>query len=160
MVVWCALVLGGLALLSLAMPNLPVPRWPQTKAEAAASLRAPIGDIARFLIELGNPQHLSADLAAQMRTSQVRLSTDLSWGLGLGIQHSLQGDALWQWGQHLDFQSIMIIYPEQGFGVAVCTNSDFLYPDVALEIAGRALGGKIDPIRRAIHLEFNYREGD
>jgi CubicO group peptidase (beta-lactamase class C family) len=160
MVVWCALVLGGLAFLSLAMPNLPVPRWPQTKAEAAASLRAPIGDMARFLIELGNPQHLSGDLATQMRTSQVRLSADLSWGLGPGIQHSQQGDALWQWGQHLDFQSILIIYPEQGFGVVVCTNSDFLNPNVALEIAHRALGGKIDPIRRAIHLEFNYREGD
>jgi CubicO group peptidase (beta-lactamase class C family) len=160
LVVWCVLVLVGLAALSLAVPNLPVPEWPPTKAEAAASLRAPVGDMARFLSELGNPQFLSADLAAQMRTSQVRLSADLAWGLGPGIQHSRQGDALWQWGQHLDFQSMLIIYPEQGFGVVVCTNSDFLNPDVALEIAQRALGGKIEPIRRAIHLEFNYHEGD
>ena len=111
-----------------------------------------------FLIELSDPQYLSPALAAQMQTSQVTLSGDLSWGLGPGIQHSRQGDALWQWGQHLDFQSIMIIYPEHRFGVVVCTNSDFLSPDVALEIAHRALGGEIEPIRRAMHLEFNYRE--
>jgi hypothetical protein len=70
-----------------------------------------------------------------------------------------QGDALWQWGQHIDFQSVMMIYPEHGFGVVVCTNNDLLNPDVAIEIAHRALGGKIVPIRRAIHLEFNYSEG-
>ena len=94
-----------------------------------------------------------------MQTPQVRLSSELSWGLGPGIQHSQQGDALWQWGQHIDFQSVMIIYPEYGFGVVVFTNSDLLNPDVAIEIAHRALGGKIEPIRRASHLEFNQKNG-
>ena len=89
----------------------------------------------------------------------MTLGSNISWGLGLGIQHSKRGNALWHWGQHLDFQSAMIIYPASGFGVAVCTNSDLLNPDVAIEIAHRALGGEIEPIRRAIHLEFNYREG-
>jgi len=89
----------------------------------------------------------------------VKLSDELSWGLGPGILHTNQGDALWQWGQHIDFQSIMIIYPEDGFGVVVLTNNDLLNPDIALEIAHRALGGQIEPIRRAIHLEFNYGDG-
>jgi hypothetical protein len=118
------------------------------------------GDMATFLIELSNPQNLSTEMARQMQTSQVRLSSDLSWGLGPGVQHSRQGDALWQWGQNLDFQSVMIIYPEHNFGVFVGTNSDFLNPDVPLEIAHRALGGKIEPIRRGMNLEFNYREDD
>jgi len=90
----------------------------------------------------------------------MKLSRDLSWGLGPGIQHSQQGDALWQWGQHFDFQSAMIIYPEHGFGVIVLTNNDLLNSDVAIEIAHRALGGKIETIRRAIHLQFNYSKGD
>jgi len=67
--------------------------------------------------------------------------------------------ALWQWGQHIDFQSVMIIYPKYGFGVVVFTNSDLLNPDVAIEIAHRALGGKIEPIRSASHLEFNQKNG-
>jgi CubicO group peptidase (beta-lactamase class C family) len=159
-VIWSVLILVGLGLLTSNVTSLPVPKWPQTEAQAAGSMRATVGDMASFLIELSNPQHLRTEMAAQMQTSQVRLNGDLSWGLGPGIQHSRQGDALWQWGQHIDFQSIMIIYPEHNFGVVVCTNNDLLNPDVALEIAHRALGGKIESIRRAIHLEFNDREGD
>ena len=163
---WIALaaVLGVLLVAALtcsqAKANLPVPRWPVAPADAAGSLRATAGDLATFLIELSNPQYLSAETAAQLKASQVRLSRDLSWGLGPGIQHSQQGDALWQWGQHLDFQSVMIIYPEHGFGVVVCTNSDLLNPDVAIAIAHRAIGGQIEPLRRATHLEFNYRDPD
>lgn len=66
---------------------------------------------------------------------------------------------MWQWGQHPHFQSVMIIYPEHGFGVVVCTNDDLLNPDVAIEVTEWALGGKIESIRRALHLQFNYRQG-
>jgi hypothetical protein len=159
-VAWSVLTLIGLIYLTSNLANLPAPKWPQTEAQAAASMRATAGDMATFLIELSNPQNLSTEMATQMQTSQVRLSSDLSWGLGPGIQHSQQGYALWQWGQQPDFQSIMIIYPEHNFGVVVCTNNDLLNPDVALEIAHRALGGKIEPIRRGMNLEFNYREDD
>jgi CubicO group peptidase (beta-lactamase class C family) len=159
-IVWGIFVFAGLGLITSNLANLPVPKWPAVKADAAGSMRATAPDLATFLIELSNPQHLSAESAAQLQASQIDLSRDLAWGLGPGIQHSSQGDALWQWGQAIDFQSIMIVYPEHNFGVVVCTNSDFLNPDVALEIAHRALGGKIEPIRRALHLEFNYREGE
>jgi CubicO group peptidase (beta-lactamase class C family) len=157
--VWSLLIVVGLTLLVSEITNLPVPRWPATHANAAGTVRATAGDLATFLIELSEPRHLSEEITTQMQTSQVTLSRELSWGLGLGIQHSQQGNALWQWGQHLDFQSVMIIYPASGFGVAVCTNNDLLNPDVALEIAHRAVGGEIEPIRRAIRLEFNYRQG-
>jgi CubicO group peptidase (beta-lactamase class C family) len=153
---WSLLIVAGLTILAGELTNVPVPKWPPTSANAAGSVRATVGDIASFLIELSNPQHLSAQTAAELNTPQVALSSDMSWGLGFGIQHGQNGIALWQWGQHLDFQSMMIIYPAHGFGTAVCTNSDLLNPDVALEIAHRALGGEIEPIRRALHLEFNY----
>jgi CubicO group peptidase (beta-lactamase class C family) len=158
-VAWGALVLAGLVLGASRVTNLPVPQPSRVDASAAGTVRATAGDMATFLIELSNPQHLSPEMAAELQTSQVKLVSDMSWGLGPGIQHGRQGDALWQWGQHLHFQSVMIIYPDHGFGVVVCTNNDLLNPDVAIEVAGRALGGKIDPIRRASHLEFNYREG-
>ena len=158
-VVWGGLIIFALALLASQITNLPVPRWPPVPASAAGSVRATAGDLATFLIELSSPQYLSPELTAQLHTSQVKLSDELSWGLGPGILHTNQGDALWQWGQHIDFQSIMIIYPEDGFGVVVLTNNDLLNPDIALEIAHRALGGQIEPIRRAIHLEFNYSDG-
>jgi hypothetical protein len=159
-IILSVLILVGLGLITGSLTNLPVPKWPQTEANAAASMRSTAGDMAAFLIELSTPQHLGSEMATQMRTPQVGLSEDLSWGLGPGIQHSQQGDALWQYGQEIDFQSIMIIYPEHNFGVFVCTNNDFLNPNVALEIAHRALGGKIEPIRLGMQGEFNYNEAD
>jgi CubicO group peptidase (beta-lactamase class C family) len=159
MLLWSLFVLIGLVLIVRGTGNLPVPKWPPTSANAAGTVRATAGDLATFLIEISNPRHLSPEMAAQLRTPQVTLSRNLSWGLGPGIQHGRQGDAIWQWGQHLDFQSVMIIYPEAGFGVAVCTNNDLLNPDVAVEIAHRALGGRIEPILRAVHLGFNYEAG-
>jgi hypothetical protein len=35
---------------------------------------------------------------------------------------------------------------------------DLLNPDVALEIAQRALGGPIETIRQAVDLNYNYRQ--
>ena len=159
-IVWSVFIMVGIAYLAFSLPNLPVPRWTGVKAEGAGSMRATVGDMSTFLIELSNPQFLGEETAAQLKTPQVKLSEDLSWGLGPGIQHSRSGDALWQWGQHIDFQSIMLTYPEHDFGVVVCTNSDLLKPDVALAVAHRAVGGKIEPIRRAIHLQFNYRASE
>jgi len=124
---------------------------------AASSVRAPAGDMAAFLIELAHPKLLEPETAAEIRTPQIQLTSNLSWGLGPGILHGPEGEALWQWGQHFDFQSVMIIYPEHGLGVVLLTNSDLLNPDVAIEVAHRALGGQIESLLRASHLDFNYR---
>ncbi len=110
------------------------------------------------MIEMANPRYLKPETAELLRTPQIKLDENLSWGMGPGIYYSDEGYALWQWGQHIDFQTIMIVYPESGFGVVVCTNSDLLNPDVALEIARAALGGDIESIRAAIHLEYDYSE--
>jgi CubicO group peptidase (beta-lactamase class C family) len=147
----------GLGLLAFTIRHLPVPRWPAVSPSAAGSVRATAADMATFMIELAHPTLLGPETAAQLRTSQIQLTSNLSWGLGPGILHSQEGEALWQWGQHIDFQSLVIIYPEHGLGVVVLTNSDLLSPDVAIEVAHRAVGGQIDPLRRASHLEFNYR---
>ena len=50
-----------------------------------------------------------------------------------------------------------MINPQTGSGVVVWTNSDLLNPNVAINIAHRALGGKIEPIRQAANLGFNYQ---
>jgi len=106
--------------------------------------------------EISQPKFLKAETAEYLRTPQIKLSRNLSWGMGPGILYPEQGYALWQWGQHIDFQSIMIAYPDREFGVVICTNNDLLSPDVPVEIAHRALGGVIEPLRRAIHLQYDY----
>lgn len=154
---WVVLLLAGWGGLSIGLRNLPVPRWPAVQAHGAGSARSTAADLSRFVSELARPGLLTARTASELQASQVQLSEDLSWGLGPSIMHSEQGDALWQWGQHLDFQSVMIVYPQADLGAVVLTNSDLLNPDVAVTIAHRAIGGKIEPLLRAIHLQFNFR---
>ena len=154
--VWCVFIAAGMGAIVLSIDNLPVPKNAPVEADSAGSMRSTAGDLAKFMIEIADPQYLSAELSEQLRTPQVWLNNDLAWGLGPGIQYSGEDYVLWQWGQALDFMSVMIINPQLGSGVVVFTNSDMLNPDVAINIAHRALGGKIESIRRASHLEFNY----
>jgi CubicO group peptidase (beta-lactamase class C family) len=155
---WVLVVVSVVAGTVVALGDLPGITSEAARPDAAASVRATAADLARFLIEVANPQYLSAETAVQMHTPQVSLRSDLSWGLGPGIQHSPDGDALWHGGQEFDFQSVMIIYPDLGYGAVVLTNSDFMNPGVAIEIAHRALGGRMDAIQRAaLSQEFNYQ---
>jgi CubicO group peptidase (beta-lactamase class C family) len=159
-VVWGLLVVIGLFLGTRKFDNIPVPKWPYVRSMAPASLRSSAEDMATFLAEIAHPRYLSTDLALQLRSPQIDLSDDLSWGLGPGIQYGPQGEAIWQWGQNADFQSAMIIYPEHGFGVVVMTNSASDNPDVAIKMAHRALGGKIETILQGSHLAFSgVKEG-
>jgi CubicO group peptidase (beta-lactamase class C family) len=155
-VLWVIIVVVGIGYIVLSMGNLPVSKTAAVEIGSAGVMHSTAEDLAKFIIEIAAPQNLSAELADELRSPQVWLQDDLAWGLGPGIQYD-QGDyILWQWGQTIDFQSVMMINPQSGSGVVVFTNSDLLNPDVAVNIAHRALGGKIEPIRRATHLEFNY----
>jgi len=137
--------LGIFMLLWLAgMITGPLPAFLSPQPSAVGSLRTSAPDLATFLIEVANPQHMKADLGVQMRTPQVSAGSDMSWGLGPGIQHSEDGNALWQNGQTFGFRSLMVIYPEQDIGVVVLTNSDHGFP-LACEIAQLALGGSAVP---------------
>ena len=156
--VWSLIIIIIILLFSMKIQNIPVPKWPNYKASPAGTLRTSAQDLAQFLIEIASPRHLKTNTAELLRTPHIKLSNNLAWGMGPGILYSEQGYALWQWGQHIDFQSIMIIYPEYEFGVVVCTNNDLLNPDVAVEIAHRAIGGSIESLRKAIHLQYDYKE--
>jgi CubicO group peptidase (beta-lactamase class C family) len=118
----------------------PLPRGPSPQPSAVGSMRTSAPDLAAFLIELAEPQRLSREMAEQMRTPQTSAGRNMSWGLGPGIQHDTQGDALWQNGQTFGFRSLMVIYPEYGIGVVVLTNSDHGFR-VVFDVAQRALGG-------------------
>jgi CubicO group peptidase (beta-lactamase class C family) len=157
-IAWGLLLSGIFFLISLKIINLPVPKWPDYKPGAAGTLRTSPSDLALFMIEIADPRFLKAETSELLRTPQIKLDEDLSWGMGPGIFYSEEGYILWQWGQHIDFQSIMMICPEKQYGVIVCTNNDLLNPDVAFEIAQRAFRGNFESIRSAIHLGYDYRE--
>lgn len=138
-IIWVGL--GVIVLLRLAGTITgPLPSILSPRPSAVGSLRTTAKDLATFLIEVAEPQHLSAELGAQLRTPQVSAGRNMSWGLGPGIQLNEHGNALWQNGQTFGFRSLMVIYHEQKIGVVVLTNSEHGFP-LACEIAQRALGG-------------------
>ena len=68
---WVLVVALAMAGAALALGDLPGFTPEAAKPDAAASVRATAADMARFLIEMANPQHLSPESAAQMHTPQV-----------------------------------------------------------------------------------------
>ncbi len=121
--------------------TVPVPKLDSNRASAIGSLRSSAPDLAAFLIELAKPRLLSDSLASQMVSVQTPINRDFSWGLGPGIIHTPDGDALWQNGITFAFKSVMVIYPTQGFGVVALTNSELGLP-AAYDVAAHALGGQ------------------
>jgi len=125
-VIFVALYLAGRDL------PVPVPAVPG-KANAASSLHATAGDLARFLIAV-------ADSSAGMARPQVSASDHLSWGLGIGVQRGVPGEAVFHWGRNPAVRSAMVYYPASGTGVVVLANGGTA-GDAVAEIALRAIGG-------------------
>jgi CubicO group peptidase (beta-lactamase class C family) len=155
MLVWVVIIASGLVTVTKRIHNIPVPKWPAIRSMAPASLRTTAPDMASFLLGISEPGNDGLSVYKQMLDPQVSLHPEISWGLGTGIFHSPQGDALWQWGQNVDFQSLVIFWPEKGKGIVVLANSDWGRPDVAIEIAQGALGLNLESVIRASHLEFS-----
>jgi CubicO group peptidase (beta-lactamase class C family) len=119
----------------------PTPSFLSPPPSAVGSLRSTAPDLAKLLTEAATPRLLNEETGNQLRTPQIAINDDFSWGLGFGIQHGDQGEALWQNGITPGFRSVMVIYPEHQWGVVVLTNSDDGLT-VAYDVAARALGGK------------------
>jgi hypothetical protein len=76
-----------------------------------------------------------------MLSDAVRIDEHYSWGLGIGIQHSNGGTAVWHWGNNAEvYHSLVLCFLEEGTGVVILTKGKrgkLLYQD----LAHYALGG-------------------
>lgn len=144
------LALAGLAAACIALagfvatrPAVPLPKR-ELDIVAAGGLLATAPDLARFLAELMAPRELPAALAREMIAPQVGIDGSLSWGLGVGLQHSGSGDSVWHWGLNPGFESLMVGYPAERLGVVVLSNGGPSLAGLRLarEIVHRAVGGE------------------
>jgi|SRR5580704_6648262 CubicO group peptidase (beta-lactamase class C family) len=115
---------------------------------AAASLHTTALDYSKFVIAVMTGAGLKPQTAAQMLTPQVKvnpactdcieampgaLSDSLGWGLGIGLEHTDQGDSFWHWGDNGLFKCYVQAYPKQQAGIVVFTNSEYglsIIPDI------------------------------
>ncbi len=122
---------------------IPMPFGPIAQPNAAILLCSTAPDLAKFAAELMTPHFLDQKLVSQMLTDQMQghLGEEpVSWGLGIGLQHTSRGACFWQWGATTDFNSYLLGCPDGKIGVVILTNSS-RGQMAAREIAATALGG-------------------
>ena len=101
---------------------------------AAFSLISTAADYSRFVRALALGTGLRPATHALMRTASgpaVRCgpagsaaAAHIGWGLGVGLQQSRRGLALWHWGDNVDFRNFFLVFPATGESVVFFTNSE------------------------------------
>ncbi len=123
---------------------------------AAASLQTTVLDYARFLAAVLDGKGLTKKTWTEMLRPQIfldeacmncvantpsgRLSRQVAWGLGWGIQLTADGKSIWHWGDNGDFHAYVLGYPSDRAGLVVFTNGaggHGIIPDVI----GASFGG-------------------
>lgn len=95
---------------------------------AAASLVTTAEDYARVIAAIMNSTRLKPETSQAMLSSQINIPAEeypgsLSWGLGVGLQHTEQGDIFWHWGDNHTFRCFFAAYPKERIGVVYFANS-------------------------------------
>ena len=121
--------------------SLPIPLRKYSQNNAAASLYTTPTDMSKFLIEVMNGHKLSRESRNKLISPAIRINEYNSWGMGFGIQHSVDGNSFWQHGLNPDFQHLLIGYSNKGIGVVIMTNSCNGLK-IVRTIAHKAIGGE------------------
>jgi len=128
-------------------------------ANAAATLETTASDYARFVAALLDGTGLSPAMRDEMRKPQVRvdegcsncvskkptgkLSREIAWGLGVGLEETDGRAFLWHWGDNggSGFHCFVLAEPAAKTGVVIFTNSLGGH-GIIPEIATAAVGGR------------------
>jgi CubicO group peptidase (beta-lactamase class C family) len=125
-------------------------------ANAAATLETTASDYARFVIALVDGRGLSPAMRAELAKPQVRvdegcsncvskkptgrLSTEIAWGLGIGLEETDGRTFLWHWGDNgSGFHAFVLAEPAARSAVVIFTNSlggHGIIPDIATAAVG------------------------
>jgi len=92
-------------------------------ANAAVGLHTTARDYARFLIGVLAADDLGRRLEREMSLAQVDALDGIFWGLGFGIQPTLDGSALWEWGDNAGYKAFAYIEPDASKGFVYLSNS-------------------------------------
>lgn len=132
----------------------PAELWKPKEAGAASTLNTTAKDYALFVDAILNGKGLKPSTLHEMETPQValdpecricikqkpeKLSKNLFWGLGWGIQQKDGSSALWHWGDNGVFKAFVMAEPQSKSGVVMFTNSENGL-DIAKPIIDEAMG--------------------
>jgi CubicO group peptidase (beta-lactamase class C family) len=113
----------------------------KSRVNAAYSMVTTPLDLARFLQEILDPHIMAKKTMDQMTGPSVPVKEDVSWGLGLGIQHGPEGDAYWHWGNNNETaHSFFVVFRNPMTGVVIMLNGRNGRKSIKA-IASKAIGG-------------------
>jgi CubicO group peptidase (beta-lactamase class C family) len=99
----------------------------QKKSGAAYSMLTTAADYGKFVRALMYGEGLRKDLHREMMKPQIGTGygeeNGFAWGLGIGLQETKYGRALWHWGDNGIFKCYMVAIPKAKVGVVFFTNS-------------------------------------
>jgi len=93
------------------------------RANAALSLHTTASDYARFMIAVQLGEGLGRDLFKEMTLAQVDALDGVFWGLGWGLQPTMHGQSIWQWGDNAGYKSFAYLEPDAEHGFVMLSNS-------------------------------------
>ncbi len=113
------------------------------RAHAGATLYTTARDYARFVLAMMNNEGLRRTTIDMMLSHQIKVDTNVFWGLGFGLEKAGWGDAFWQWGDYGIFRNYIVAYKTQKIGIVYLTNS-FNGLSIGPELVSMAIGGGKD----------------
>lgn len=111
------------------------------RGNAAWSLYSTASDYARFVAFLLNRSDQDGP-AADMLARQIRITDQISWGLGWGLQETTPTPSLWHWGGNPGFRSYVVAYPREKIGIVVLSNGENMFKMIEPTILG-TIGGAL-----------------
>ena len=103
------------------LPNFIIPN-------AAASLLTTVSDYGAFLNALlssaGATVPLKPGTRKQMWTTQTRINSALSWGLGWGLESNAGREYVWHWGDNGNWKNFVLAHPASRSAIVVFTNGN------------------------------------
>ncbi len=94
---------------------------------SAGSLITSIDQYSLFLGRLLRPQGDAFDISAasrrEMFTTQTKINSSVSWGLGVGLEGYAGRNHFWHWGDNGNFKAFMMGDIASGSGLVVFTNA-------------------------------------
>ncbi|MDA0684711.1 MAG: serine hydrolase [Bacteroidetes bacterium] len=103
--------------------DVPLDKFVPQQANAALSLHTTASDYARFVLGVIEGEDLGRRQYREMMVAQVDALDGIFWGLGWGLQPTINGSALWEWGDNAGYKSFAWLAPDASKGFVMLSNS-------------------------------------
>ena len=116
-------VVKAQAVINKDLPPLPNFLLPNT----AGSLITSVDEYAKFIVRLmGRPSRDNVDISdatrREMLSTQTKINSGISWGLGVGLENAGSHNRFWHWGDNGIYKDFVMGDPTSRSGIVVFTN--------------------------------------